>query len=430
MSESQTLNRTVVVGDGWAALGAVALLNRRPSQTRHAITWVTGETVHLTSALSCLEKGPGVLAWREVAQKYGVNPGSVLEGDFVRMYSNRSFRSTPWAKEFELEERQKLRENAFWEGESLQSPLFAMRSELSPSEIDERVRSHLEDEIEAGTLRRIERVPVVKLEKTQDGVHRVTLGSGDVLECERLIFADHWAGLLQIEGASQEGVILKGENQKQEVINLRTLGPRWKPVSCLQVRFSHSQPVAQGVRESFQIQMPKAVAKTTNKKGTRETDPQRHIWGHFFDQGRKSVWNLYLTSDEIEDNHEVMKRLRKVRQALNRAFSEPGWLPDDKNHFTDTVSNETFRFVQDGIFTVGNLNHPVFLGGDESIILLNDGFGPGSALEQVYRALAADLEQEPSQWEAELDAIPRMNQTDEVEALPIPDILDPPAVEI
>jgi hypothetical protein len=116
-------------------------------------------------------------------------------------------------------------------------------------------------------------------------------------------------------------------------------------LGALQVEFQHAEPIGAGVSEGFCAQLPKEAG---------DTSPARHLWGGFSSDGRKSYWTVLLNLDELSDNHQITRRLRRLKQTLNKMFTGPEWLPaakaggrngDSHLGFTDFVAGETLRLL-------------------------------------------------------------------------------------
>lgn len=127
--------------------------------------------------------------------------------------------------------------------------------------------------------------------------------------------------------------------------------------AVLQVEFSHQLP------ESFEIPEVGLIAPMTKDAGEEKA---RHVWGGFFldknestFEGKsetrptvKSVWSVMLTAEEGTGAEEVAKRLRKLKQTLNRTVGKSDWFlmnaepieAASAEGFSRTIVKESVRF--------------------------------------------------------------------------------------
>lgn len=91
---TESTKKTVVVGDGWAALGAVGFL----AQAGVQVYWIAGTGARVLAPLPTMEQGPGVLVWKELAAKLGVPCGEPETGSYLREFRNKAFREVSWTK--------------------------------------------------------------------------------------------------------------------------------------------------------------------------------------------------------------------------------------------------------------------------------------------------------------------------------------------
>src|SRR4051812_22591674 len=100
----------VVIGDGWAALGAVGFLALKDIP----LVWISGTGAQIFSPLACLESGPGVKVWEDLCHKMGVDCGEPQQGSFIREFRNKAFREPAWTKAPTLETRLEVRNEELW----------------------------------------------------------------------------------------------------------------------------------------------------------------------------------------------------------------------------------------------------------------------------------------------------------------------------
>jgi hypothetical protein len=384
-------NPTVVVGDGWAAMAAVGFSATAAGDGNpRNVLWILNSGTHAMAPLPFVESGIAIEAWKALAERVGVfseKAGEPSEdepstGHFLREFKNRSFARAPWHKSPTRELREETRAEWLWGPETRIAPLFEARFELPLGELEERIRARLAS---LPHVRILSGVPVVGFEAGP----RVTLATGESIPFAEAIWADRWVGLGSVEGLPK---------------NLGLARNR-EPVGILQAVFTHrSSMVQQSMREGF--------FATTHKDAGEAFS--RAVWGYFFEGGRKSVWSLFLTEDEGLDNHVIGKKYRRMKQAIEKMFTGPEWLPEGAQGFFDTVETEQLIFQEDFIFANGEaVTEPQTLDSAVSgktskkkartakdaaatdltlpIVFVTDAFGPSAALEQVARLYAEEL---------------------------------------
>ena len=331
----------VVVGDGWSALGAVGFHVLAGS----SVYWVTGTRTRLMAPLACLETGPGVDLWARLLGGLGIESGSAVEGDWVREFKNKSFRKPAW------ENRELWKPERRWVGVSnsrFQKPVEELSDEVRQTLMSERF-AH---------IKRIDGLSVTGF-KAQDGRLRgVVLDSGEEILCEQAFYADRWSLLSALEGLPKPLPFLAKRD----------------PHGVLQLILSHLEPVGMGVSESF-------FAPLHRESGE---GMERHAWGYFSADGKRSLWSLCLTHDEVENNHEIGKKLRRLKSSVDKAFSTSGWLPPDKKNFSEIWVDEQVRLSEEAVFAGGeSVSHARSLPDLEGLFFLTDAYGPSRAFQQL-----------------------------------------------
>lgn len=363
MSEKKSV---VIVGDGWSALGLAGFLARHVSHDSNSeqVTWISASGSHIVSPLPGVEMGfeeKGGVVWSQLANEYALNAGALTEGSFLREFRNKAFREPVWMKAPTPEDRREARNESLWTPERIFAPVFEARMQLSIAEIEALLREKL---AEMPNVRRVEGVPVQSIQSKSGKLESVTLANGEVIACDRVFFADRWNTISQIEGMPK-GLAF---TRKRE------------PMGVLQAVFTHEQPIAVGVQEGF--------FGTISREAGEETE--RHIWGYFTQDGMKSFWTICLSSEEGEDNHAIAKKLRKMKNALDKMFVGESWVPAGKAEFMANVRSEQVRFEEAILFSEGeDPREAITLDKLEGIFFLTDGYGPSSALRQVDTALKA-----------------------------------------
>jgi hypothetical protein len=357
------MKNNVVIGDGWAALATVGFL----VQDQKPVVWIANTGARMFSALPSLEHGPGLELWQRLAQGFGIDAGSWTTGSYLREFRNKAFRAPAWHKAPTPEMRAEVLAESLWAPEQRLAPLWESRFAQSPNEIEEKIRTLLLGDHEDGAewrklIRRIEEVPVGGFKLDGDHITAVILGSGEEIACDSVFYADRWDTLPRIQGLPKNLPFIRGR----------------EPASVLQAIFTHAQPVGSDVNEGFYG----ALHKETGEEF------ERHVWGHFSSDGMKSYWTLCVTGDEVEDNHQIAKKLRRLKTALDKMFTGSTWLPEGKTEFMTNVSGEVMRFHESVIFAGGKpSDKPVTLSSLQGVQFLTDGYGISCALRQVASAL-------------------------------------------
>lgn len=365
---SQKKSSVVVVGDGWAALGAVAVLTKAGERVR----WLAGSGSRLVSPLPTMEVGGelhAAAALRKIASDLGIELGDLQTGSYLREFRNKAFREPVWMKAPTPETRQETRDESLWEPERRLVPLFEGRYALTLAEIEVQLREKLLGG-EFKNLKREEGVPLAAIHTENGAITKVSLGSGEELACERLIYADRWNALSGIEGMP------KG----------LTFTRKREPTGVLQATFTHEAPMGMGLMEGFFGPLHREAGESF----------ERHMWGYFTSEGTRSYWTLCMAPDEVEDNHAIAKKLRRMKNALDKMFAGSTWLPENKPEFMNNVQGEQVRFEEFILFTEGEpVREPISLDRLNGVQFLTDGYGPSMALNQLGSLFQFDYTSAP-----------------------------------
>ena len=345
----------VVIGNGWSALSVVAELYFK----NEPITWITGTGAHLYAPLSVLEpKASEYLS--SLLKKLEILDEEPEQGSYLREYKNKSFARPAWFKAQTTELKKQTIEESVWEPEKRAIPIAESRFSLDLATLEDRIREKLSAMV---GIKKIIGVPVKGFQFSGDHAE-VLLASGESIAAQKIYYADRWSLLTSLDGFP------KSKNPTRHVT----------PMGVLQAQFTHSHSlVGADLHEVFTCIMHKDPGE----------EIMRSVWGYFCDEGKRSVWTVYLESEESLDNHTIAKKLRRLKQTLDRMFSSPEWLPKVDGvvvkDFLATIQNEQVSFEEDFIFS-GSFtkqselpNAPVSLG--DELVLLTDGFGPSVAFE-------------------------------------------------
>jgi hypothetical protein len=187
------------------------------------------------------------------------------------------------------------------------------------------------------------------------------LASGQRIEGDEVMYVDRWTALPGMVGMPKGISFLR----KRE------------PVSVLEATFSHRAPIGAGVVEGFFGPLHREAGE----------EFERHLWGHFASDGWRSTWLLGLAGEEVEDNHQIAKKLRRMKNALEKMFVGPPWLEEGIEGFSANVASEAVRFVEAALFCDREPPTEVPHVALKGLSFVTDGYGPASSLIQVARAL-------------------------------------------
>lgn len=338
-----------VIGDGWGAMTTLGLLLGICNQR---ICWITGSGSQILSPLSSFEEGIGARTWDFLTKKFNIGCGELVSGSFLREYAHKSFREP--AEDF-----------------SFAYPKEVQFS-ISAGEVEESLRKVLLEQAEE-KLTRITDLVLIRLSQSLQGKSGFDLhfGSGEVISCERVIYAD------QLE------LFLK---MKDRLLQPKTSLKVGHFVSILQAYFTHHLPISNGVGHSFCALLPKESGETLD----------RHCWGYFSSDAMRSLWTVELSEKEEESNHEIAKRFRRLKAALDKIFPKGCWFPENYDHFTSTVAVEQFRFEENALFMrshsmrqIEQKAFPMTFPNHPGLFVISDGFGPSSAADQALEIVSS-----------------------------------------
>lgn len=346
----------IVVGEGWSALTTVLL-----SLQNSDVTWVAGTGSHLLPPTNALDMGKGALMLEKLMQICGIESEELIRGKFLREFRNKSFREPIWnAAPTPDFKRESLLE---WlsDGEIHLAPLFEVKFNASLLEIFSELRNYA---LKSERVKRCEGFPVSKIEFLENQ-YKVTLANGESVTGDELIYADRLSSLRDIQNPLSVSI----GNKTYKPLELER---KCDARSVIQLEIEHRIPVGSKVNEHFFMTLHRESDDTHNHQ----------VWGYFTEDGKRSVWSVVLAPGDAEDNHQIMKRLRRIKQSLNKTFNE-GWLPEGVTQFTDLIERENVRMEEAVLFSkVEPFEAPLSIEWeDHAIPLLVDGFGLSLAIQ-------------------------------------------------
>jgi len=360
--DTKETTRPVVIGEGWAALGALIRELARGVREPEAapILWLAGSGGRAIATLPSIEGDEAATLLESAAEFLDLPLGPRVAGtSFVREFRNRSFREPVWSRKDSAPEQRKVRSAELWAPEAALVPVDEVRWESSLVEIEEQLRERL---LQHPGVKRLSGVPVEGFKVLDGAVKAVMLASGDEIETDHVIYADRWSQLGRLTGLPKAMGFLRGR----------------EPMGVLQAVFTHSTPLLSDVTEGF-------YSALTRESGDAQ---ERQVFGHFYRGGSESVWSSVISPEEGDDNHLIAKRLRRMKQALEKMFAESDWV---KGEFGATIKNEQVRYEEGIVLSEGEAPEAALTlsKGAQSlrgIEFVTDGYGVGSAMLQCLRA--------------------------------------------
>ena len=164
---------------------------------------------------------------------------------------------------------------------------------------------------------RLHRWPVQAMETKDGRLMRVAIGGGDLepvwVSASRFVLTDYDENFASLVQDSNDAEVLAGASKGRTI----------RPGFGLRLRHkNYSNPLSQTVIIPLTVSPEKGKAS--------------HVVGRFVEgaQGLESVWFGFLTDEEVEDNNEILKKIKHAKRAIDRAL--PGFL--------DSIEREAVTF--------------------------------------------------------------------------------------
>lgn len=331
----------VVLGDSTVAVFLVAQLVRR-GQT---VVWSLGTGKRLVPVMPGLPTSLAMAAVVDSASE--LIPAAVNvpyeQGCFHRVFKNKTFRLPDYAKT-------PLSETWLPEQSVLGESEFRVRG-YSLGVLDEQLRQQLEVH---PLVFRVGALPVLELELADAG-GSIQFAGGPRFDFQKLYFCDELAAL---KAMPKLAAALKHQAAVKDSASF----------SALQVVFHHSEDMPIPTDTGFVIPMNRDAGETFD----------RSVSGYFLDP-RRSVWTVWMQAEETEENHEIMKKLRKLKQTLNRAFALEA---EGASEFLKTIEREQVRFESGALLPMNQIKPSA---SNPDLVLMTESFGLNMALESLAR---------------------------------------------
>ncbi len=342
----------IVFGEGSAAVFLIQKLVQKGEQ----IIWAAGSGARLLPVMPSVNSELALAtlldAQKGLTDEVYANP--IEMGIFHRVFRNKAFKLPSWKRTSDVVAQKQAFAELVWDPEQAYLGVQEHRiAGVSPADIETRLRELLKNHPQ---ITPVSAAPIVELEILEKG-GKIQFANGFITEFKQFYFCD---SLNELKAIPKLLTVLK-----HQMGNVKSS----KMMSALQVVFTHREPLNQAIETGLVIPLNRDAGDAFD----------RDALGYFLEP-LKSVWTVFLRPEEIEENHEIMKKLRKMKQALNRAFDGPDFLPAGTKEFTDTVQSEQVHFEEAFIAVEGSFKESK---ANRDFVLLTDAFGLTAALEQI-----------------------------------------------
>lgn len=342
----------IVFGEGSASVFLISQLVKK----NESVIWVNGSGSKLTPVMPFVTQSSALAvildSLAQVSEEGFARP--MEQGIFHRVFRNKGFKLPSWKRSANLATQQQAFEELVWEPEQAFLGMQEMRiSGLSPARAEEILREAFENH---PLVKKAQSAPVLEFEVFEHG-GKIQFANGFLTEFKEFYFCDSLAELKTMPKlASVFKHPLSGIKMGDQV-------------NALQVTFHHSVSLNQSLDVGLVIPMNRDAGETFD----------RDVLGYFLED-KKSVWTVFLNPEECEENHDIMKKLRKLKQSLNRAFDNPEFLPAGTKDFLSTIEKEFFRFEANCLLTAGSLKESK---SNPDFAIISDAFGLSLALHSI-----------------------------------------------
>ena len=362
----------IVYGESSASVFLILELTKQ----NESIIWVSGSGTRLIPVMPYVksEKALGMLlsAQNSLDEKPYARP--LERGIFHRVFRNKAFKFPVWKRATSIETQEESFAEMVWAPEQsfLGVQEFRMGG-LTPVQIENELRARFENHAQ---IKKIVSTPIVEFEILESG-GKVQFADGFITVFKQFYFCD---SLNELRSLPKLAAVLK-----HPLTGLRSSSQ----MNALQVVFHHSAGLHQSTDVGFVFPLNRDSGETFD----------RDVLGYFLDE-TTSVWTVFLQPSECEENHDIMKKLRKLKQSLNRAFESPEFLPQGKKDFLATVLKEQFRFEENCLMTEGEVKPSK---ANLDFVLMTDAFGLTRSLEAIANRFGiepiefSDLDSESSE---------------------------------
>jgi len=358
------MSKTALVsGNNWISSALVFRLLKEKKADK--VIWLKPVKPHMPAPLPSLDKNLGGSNWVELFREAGLFEDSFEEpeeGLGLREFKNRSFQVPAWVSSPNPKDRMEILKDYLWGPESNMAPAIELTFPKPWSDYIGELREILgkDDRIDIK-----EGMEIISCEKTEEKI-QVRLSSDDQVTVDDFYYCGDVSQFGKIDGVEKTFEV-GGKRIRWSDVNRK-----WKPFGAVQVEFIHSIALNQFTATSFFAPITRDSGETSH----------RHLWGSFFENGKRSRWTVYLTAEEQEDNHAIARKIRKIKQTLNKMFNGSDWLPSNCKEFTDTVERETVRLEENFLYTESpRLTRAISV--LDTGYLLTDQFGPESISVQL-----------------------------------------------
>ena len=334
----------IVFGESSASVFLIQELIKQ----NESIFWVNGSGVRLIPVMPYVksEKALGILLNAKRSLDPTPKTHELERGVFHRVFRNKAFKLPTWVRAANKDAQEEAFRELVWKPEQtfLGTQEFRLQG-ITPVQIETELRKSFETH---PSIRKIQNTPIVEFEVYEQG-GKVQFADGAMTEFKQFYFCDSLSELKALPKLAPVFQYPLSGMKSNQMMN------------AIQVVFHHSGTLNQPTDIGFVIPLNRDAGE----------DFDRDVLGYFLDD-RTSVWTVFLKPSECEENHEIMKKLRKLKQALNRAF--------EGADFLSSITEEQFRFEENCLMVEGHLkvSHS-----NMDFVLLPDSFGFTHALDAL-----------------------------------------------
>jgi hypothetical protein len=367
----KALAPVIVFGESSASVFLIHELLKQ----NESILWISGSGSRLIPVMPYVKSELALATLVNAQNSLDATPYArpLEKGTFHRVFRSKSFKFPVWKRATSLSSQEDSLSEMVWAPERAFLGVQEFRiGNLTPVEIENELRKRFESD---ERVSKIQNNPIVEFEIYEQG-GKIQFANGTISEFKQFYFCD---SLKELRTLPKLAAVFKHPLSGLKSAN---------QMNALQVVFHHSVSMSQSTDVGLVIPLNRDAGDTFD----------RDVLGYFLDE-RTSVWTVFLQASECEENHDIMKKLRKMKQALNRAFEGPEFLPEGKKDFLATVEKEQFRFEENCLMIDGDLKSSK---SNLDFVLLADTFGITKSLEAIAEKFEipaiefSDLENEAS----------------------------------
>ncbi len=346
----------LVIGDGLSAVSSVLSWVR----LGYRVNWIPGSRITMTHPMNAMAQGTGSSFFGGLLLSLGLVDRLPEEGSFIREFRKSNFVPADWIKKSTDEERTAIRDEYFVDGERVLTPIHEVSFGQSWCDLEDEMRILA---LASPLVRYLSHAVVSSVSFDESGV-LVNLSDDAPIRATHLLGCDRVSALSAIEGLGKTTSLFRSRRTH----------------SVLQLFLKHSSFQNASITSAFFAPLHREAGEVQ----------ARNLLGSFFNEGRESVWTVVLPEGEGEDNAAIAKRLRRMKQSLDKMFSASEHLPEGKTTFLDIIENEQVRFLENEIYSSGSdVREAVSLPREKRYVVFSSACGFESLGAQLDRFFSA-----------------------------------------